>query len=326
MRSLLLAAALLAAFSVPAAAQQVPMAVPIVRSVPEPADTPWPGGAITLDIDATDTLHGVYRVTETIPLAPGTTKLTLLFPEWLPGHHSPRGTIAELVDLRLTADGKPVAWQRDPFEVYAFHVTLPAGARELVAKFLHTSPLQRSEGRITMTQEMLNLQWDKMSLYPAGHYVRRIRVKPSVTLPRGWTAATALDGQRGSGGRLSWDEIDYETLVDSPIFAGAYFRKWDLGKTVSLDVVADSPELLALDPKRLATLSALVDEATITFGRPPFDHYALLTALTDRMGGIGLEHLRSSENQLEPKAFTDWDAFDWDRNVLAHEFSHAWNG
>jgi len=188
MRSLTFAALMLAALPVPVAAQQAPMAAAIVRTVPEPADTPYPGGAITLDIDASDTVRGVYRVTETIPIAPGTTRLTLLFPQWLPGNHGPRGPLAELVDLRITADGQPVSWTRDPVEVNAFHVDLPAGTRELAARFVHTSPLQSSEGRITMTQEMLNLQWEKMSLYPAGHYVRRIRVKPSVTLSRGWTA------------------------------------------------------------------------------------------------------------------------------------------
>ena len=108
---------------------------------------------------------------------------------------------------------------------------LPAGARELVAKFIRTTPLQPSEGRIVMTQEMLNLQWEQMSLYPAGHYVRRIRFKPSVTMPQGWTAFTALDGQSVSGNRVSWAETDYETLVDSPIFAGLHARKWDLGNT-----------------------------------------------------------------------------------------------
>lgn len=330
MRYLVLAALLPALCSAPAAAQPTalmgPMATPIVATVPDPVDRPYPGGTISLDIDASDTTRGIYRVTETIPVAPGTSRITLLFPEWLPGTHGPRGPIAELVDLRMTADGKPVTWTRDPVEVYAFHVELPAGTRELVAKFLHTSPLQSSEGRITMTQEMLNLQWEKMSLYPAGHYVRRIRVKPAVTFPKGWTAATALDGARVSGSRVSWDETDYETLVDSPIFAGLHFRRWDLGKATGLNVVADAPELLAMEPKRLPALSALVEEAQLVFGRPPFDRYEFLVALSDRIGGIGLEHLRSSENQLEPKALTDWDGYDWDRNVLPHELAHAWNG
>jgi predicted metalloprotease with PDZ domain len=332
MRSLIPAAALLAAFSLPAAASaqstipSTPVAVPIAQTVADAEDTPYPGGTIRLDVDASDTQRGAYRVTETIPLAPGVGQVTLLYPQWLPGHHGPRGPLAELVDLRLFVDGKPVAWTRDPVEVFAFHVEVPEGARELVAKFIHTSPLQASEGRITMTQEMLNLEWDKMSLYPAGHYARRIRVAPSVVLPQGWTAACALDGPALTGAKVSWAETDYETLVDSPIYAGAYFRKWSLGNGVTLNAVADDLAQLAAQPADIARFSALVQEARLTFGRAPFDRYEFLLALTNRLGDIGLEHLRSSENSVEPTSFTDWQAMDWDRNVLAHEFSHAWNG
>jgi len=304
------------------------LAAPIAAAEPIPvsADTPWPGGAITLDIDASDTLRGLFRVRETIPLAPGTSRLTLLYPQWLPGNHGPRGPLAELVDLHFSVAGKPVAWRRDPIEVNAFHIDLPAGARELVAEFIHTSPLQTSEGRVTMTPEMLNLQWEKMSLYPAGHAVRRIPVRAGVTLPTEWSVAGALDGMRQQGDRVTWATTDFEQLVDSPLFAGRHFRKWDLGRSVSLNVVADAPEQIDLAPRNLAALSALVEEAELALGAPPWDRYEFLAALTDRMGGIGLEHLRSSENQLEPGNFTAWDAFDWDRNVLAHELAHSWNG
>ncbi|MCA1661819.1 MAG: hypothetical protein LC648_06535 [Novosphingobium sp.] len=328
------ALALALALASPTLAQpqlSAPVATPIVQTVPDAADTPYPGGTMRLEIDATDVQRGVYRVRQTVPVAPGTRRLILQFPRWLPGNHGPRGPLAELVDLRFLVGGKPVVWRRDPVEVNAFHVELPpqssgGGAREVVATFLHTSPLQTSEGRITMTQEMLNLQWEKMSLYPAGHYVRQIRVKPSVTFPAGFTAATALDGQSARGGRVSWDETTYEILVDSPIFAGKHYRKWDLGNRVSMHVVADTPDLIALRPEHEAKLRAMVSEAIAAFGSRAFDRYEFLVALTDRMGGIGLEHHRSSENQLEPRNFVEWDAFDWDRNVLAHELAHSWDG
>ena len=323
-----LLAALTLATAAPAQqpARSAPMAVPIVQTVPDALDTPYPGGTITLDIDASDTRRGVFRVTQTIPLAARTSRLTLYYPRWLPGNHAPRGTPSGIADLSFTAAGRPVVWQRDPVEVNAYHLTLPPGARAVTAKFVFTSPLQASEGRIVMTQEMLNLQWEAMSLYPAGYYVRQIRVKPAVTMPPGWTSFTALDGQAVSSNRVSWAETDYETLVDSPIFAGLYSRKWDIGNNVSLDVVADKPELLALPPKGLAAFRAMVDEALIAFGSRAFDRYNFLVALTDRMGAIGLEHHRSSENQLEPKNFIEWDKFDWDRNVVAHELAHSWDG
>ena len=311
--------------------RSTPASAPIVRSVPDAVDTPYPGGTIALDIDATDIKRAVYRVTQTIPLAPGTRRLTLLFPQWLPGTHGPRGPLNQLADLRFEAGGKPLAWQRDPLEVNAFHIALPEGAATVTARFVHTSPLQTSEGRITMTQEMLNLQWEKMSLYPAGHYVRRIRVKPSVAFPAGWTVATALDGQRGAdtgsgGARTVWAESDYETLVDSPVFAGRYFRKWDLGSKVSLNVIADSPELLEAKPANMAAYRNLVSEAQVLFASRHFVRYEFLLALTDRMGDVGLEHHRSSENGQMPRALIDWDAYDWDRNVIAHEYVHSWDG
>lgn len=324
----LAAAPLLLALSVSSqalAANSAPMAVPITQTVPDAQDVAYPG-TMTLDIDATDTVRRAYRVTQTIPVQDGAKELILLFPQWLPGNHGPRGPLAELVGVQFLVDGKPVEWKRDRIEVNAFHVSLPAGTRQVVAKFIHTSPLASNEGRITMTPEMLNLQWEKMSLYPAGHYVRRIRVKPTVTLPEGWTPATALDGMSMSGNRATWAETDYETLVDSPIFAGKHFRKWDLGQNVTLNVVADKPEQLDAKPEHIAAHKALVDEAKLAFGANHFDHYEFLLALSDKIGGIGLEHHRSSENQLEPEAFTDWAKQEWDRNLLPHEYSHSWSG
>ncbi|WEK45683.1 MAG: peptidase M61 [Candidatus Andeanibacterium colombiense] len=322
---LAVATLLLASTSLSAQSEKsAPTASPLDRRIPDAADTPYPG-TIALDIDASDTRRGIYHVTETIPVAPATRELTLLLPEWIPGKHAPRGPINLLGDIHFTVDGKAVRWTRDPLQVYAFHVALPEGAQEVVARFVHTSPLVATEGRITMTPEMLNLQWDAMSLYPAGHYVRQIRVRPTVKFPAGWTAFTALDGAAPSGDRTAWAETDYETLVDSPVFAGKYTQKWDLGGNVSLDAVADDPKLLALSSDHLEHFRRLVSEAMALFGARHFDHYASLVALTERMGGIGLEHHRSSENALKPEAFVKWDQFDWNRNVVSHEFTHSWN-
>lgn len=323
-----LLAALLASTSAALAqapARTAPQTVPIVQTVPDAQDVPFPG-TIALDIDATDIGRGVYRVTQRVPVPAGTRDLILQLPQWLPGNHGPRGTMNLLADLRFEADGKPVAWTRDPVEVFAFHVPVLEGTREVTARFVHTSPLQSSEGRITMTPEMLNLQWEKMSLYPAGHYVRQIRFDPTVTFPEGWQVFTALDGKQQQGARVSWATVDYETLVDSPIFAGKHAQSWDLGHGVRLNAVADEARYLAIAPEHLATYRKLADEAVAAFGARHFDHYEFLLALTDRLGGIGLEHQRSSENDYSPTAFTEWDKMAWDRNVIPHEFVHSWNG
>jgi len=326
--AVLLAAALpftLAPFNAAHAERSAPAAVPVARNVPDAVDTPYPG-TITLDIDASDIARATYRVTETVPVAAGARSLILQLPQWIPGHHSPAGTLDQLVDVRFFVNGQPVHWWRDPVEVFAFHVDLPEGTKEVVAKFIHTSPLQGSEGRITMTPEMLNLQWDRMSLYPAGHYIRQIKVKPTVTFPAGWEVATALDGKQQAGAKVTWAPVDYEALVDSPIFAGRYFKRFDLGRNVAMNVVADKPEQLDIKPENLASYKALVEEAWANFGALHFDHYDFLLALSDKLGGIGLEHHRSSENSQLPKSLIEWKDLDWDRNVIAHEFTHSWDG
>jgi len=317
----------------PAPAQQPPpaqpVAIPLVHQVPEARDTPYPG-TLAIAIDATDTARGLYRVTETIPVAPGTRRLTLLLPQWHPGKHSPAGTMAEIADLRFLAADRPLAWTRDPLEPFAFHVDVPEGTPAITARFVHTSPLQPSEGRVTMSADLLNLQWTAMTLYPAGHYVRQIRVRPEVTFPAGWTAFTALDGAEESatpaGKRVHWAETDYDELVDSPVFAGINAARFDLGNRISLDVVADEPRLLALPPQGLAAYRALAAEALALYGGRHFDRYDILLALTDRIGDVGLEHLRSSENTMARTALIDWDGLDWGRNVIAHELSHSWDG
>jgi predicted metalloprotease with PDZ domain len=325
--ALALTAALILAGPVTAQTEtrSAPQAVALPAPVPEARDVPYPG-TIDLQIDASDTQRGVFRVVETVPVPAGQSELILQLPAWHPGKHDARGAMNLIADVRFEVDGRTVSWTRDPVETYAFRIPLPAGAKAVTARFVYTSPLQTSEGRIVMTQEMLNLQWEAMSLYPAGHYVRQIRFTPTVRFPAGWTAWTALDGKQVAGDTVSWATVDYETLVDSPVFAGKYARQWDLGHDVRLSTVADKPEQLELAPEHLKTFEQLVDEALALYGARHFDHYDVLLALTDRMGGIGLEHHRSSENDYNPDNFIKWDDYGWDRNVVAHEFNHSWDG
>ena len=243
MRPALFAAALLASSAflanAPAAAQvglAMPQPVPMPDAVPTARDIPYPG-TIRLDIDASDTSRGIYRVVETIPVRPG--PLTLLYPQWLPGNHGPSGPIASLAGIRVTAGGRAIPWMRDPSYVYAFHVDVPAGVHEIRVEFQHLSPTDSGQGRVTMTPAMLNLQWEKMSLYPAGYFTRGIPIQANVTYPTGWTAASSLDVASRDGSRISYRAVPYETLVDSPVFAGRNYRRFELGNNMNLNVFAD---------------------------------------------------------------------------------------
>lgn len=299
---------------------------PVVQplTIPLPADRAYPG-VMQLRVDATDVARGIFHVRQTIPVAK-TGKLTLLYPEWLPGKHAPRGAIAEVAGFKASAGGKPLIWTRQPTDVYAFDIDVPAGAKSIDIAFDFLSPTRSSEGRVVVTPAMMNLQWEQVSLYPAGYFTRDIMVQLEVALPDGWTGAAALDGMKVAGNRYSFAPTSYENLVDSPMFAGRYFRKWDLGQNVTLNVVADEPRYLEASPDHIARHAALVAETVALFGVRHFDRYEFLLALTGELGGIGLEHHRSSENSRNPDYFTKWNDNDSERGLLPHELVHSWNG
>src|SRR4029079_10614180 len=126
------------------AANSAPQPQPFADNIPAARDIPYPG-TIRLSVEATDLARGIMKVRETIPVA-GPGPLVLLAPKWLPGNHAPRGPIEKLANLEITANGQKLAWLRDPVDVYAFHVDVPAGAKEAEVGFLHlasTAPYQR---------------------------------------------------------------------------------------------------------------------------------------------------------------------------------------
>jgi len=298
-----------------------------VAHIPVAQDVAYPG-TITLKVDLSDLDRKIFSVRETIPAKPG--PLTLLYPEWLPGNHAPRGPIDGLAGLIISTGGHPVEWVRDPVNVYAFHLQVPAGANHLDLEFAYASPLVRDQGRTTVTPDMLGLQWNTVLLYPAGFNASRITVTPSITLPEGWEFAGALDVGSRRGVNVSFKQTTLETLVDSPLFAGRYFRSLDLDPgakiPVHLNVFADSAEALEVRPQQLAAHHRLVLETYAMLGPPHFDRYEFLLAVSDHFGDIGLEHHRSSENRRPPNYFVDWDRVGASRDLLPHEFSHSWNG
>ncbi|MCJ8158337.1 M61 family metallopeptidase [Sphingomonas sp. LaA6.9] len=296
---------------------------PLTDTIAAPVDAPYPG-TMTLDIDATDVQRAIYRVKQTIPVAkPG--PMTLLFSKWLPGKHAPRGEVEKLAGLKVMAGGKLLPWRRDNLDVYAFHIDVPAGAARLDLSFDFVSATDEDQGRIVITPAMMNLQFEQVSLYPAGYFTRRIPVKATVKYPDGWKAASGLPAT-ANGSTYSYQATDYETLIDSPVFAGRHFRQEQLTDRVRLNIVADEAKYLAAKPEHIAAHRRLVEQAVKLFGVQHYDKYEFLLALTDEMGGIGLEHHRSSENGVNPEYFTEWDKGPGRRNLLPHELTHSWNG
>ena len=300
---------------------------PAHAATPEVGTAPYPG-TLVLNVDATDLSRQIFRVRMSIPVQAG--PLTLLYPQWLPGNHGPSNPLTQLAGLRLSADGKPVVWTRDLVNVFAFHMEIPAGATTLSAEYQFLSPLDTTQGRITMTDDILGGQWAAVAVYPAGSNSRRITVQPNLVLPAGWQFGTALETDRKEGDTIHFKPLDLDTLVDSPVFAGRYFRRIDLNPgaavPVSLDIVADSAEQLETTPEQVALHRAMVQQAIKLYGSQHYRHYDFLFAISDEFGGIGREHHQSSENGVKTGYFAEWKKNEAGRDLLPHEYTHSWNG
>ena len=304
-----------------------PQPAPFAPPIAAPQDVAYPG-QITLQVDARDVTRRIYQVHETIPVAGGG-PMVLLYPKWIPGTHSPSGPIDQLAGLIITAGGQRVEWRRDTVDVYAFHIDVPAGASSLELSYQYLTPTDGRVGRVMASPEMLNLEWNTVALYPAGYFSRDITYRPSVTLPAGWAFATALDGASRQGDAVSFAPVTLNTLVDSPLISGRYFKQASLSDApvpVRLDIMADRPEDLVATPAQIEAHRNLVKQAYALYGSHHYDHYDFLLWLSDEVGGEGLEHHRSSEDGTEPGYFTDWDTSAPERDLLAHEFTHSWNG
>lgn len=302
--------------------QPFPDSTPIVS----PSDVPYPG-VIRVSVDATDLDRRIFTARQTIPV-PQAGAMTLLYPKWLPGYHSPDAPIELFAGLVITADLERLPWRRDPVEMYAFHIHIPDGVGEIEAEFQFLSPTSEAQGRVVVTPAILNLQWNTVLLYPAGYFSRRIMVEASVTLPSEWQFGCALAVASTAGDTTVFEVVSLDELVDSPMFAGRHFHRVELDPRgpVRMNIVADRADQLTISDEHVAPHRALVAEADLLFGARHYDHYDFLLALSDELGGIGVEHHRCCETATVPTYFTDWAGSAPKRDTIAHEYTHSWNG
>ena len=282
---------------------------------------------IVITADLSDAPRRLYHAEIDLPVTSG--PITLTTPQWIPGNHRPNGAVEDITGVVFTAKGKTLPWRRDDVDLYQFHLTIPPGVTSLHA---HLDCIVTSR----VSQKLAVLEWEKLLLYPANTPVHDIAIQPSVTVPKGWGIGTALipastyDSQHPTGGTTHFAATTVEQLQDSPILAGEYFREFALAPEVApkhfIDVVADNPEDVNLRPALLAELNNLVRETGAAYASRHYNAYHFLLTLSDVAGGEGLEHGQSSDNGVGEKSFSDDDHQLADSDLLAHEFTHSWNG
>jgi predicted metalloprotease with PDZ domain len=286
----------------------------------------------TIEVDAREAPRGIMTAHLRLPVSAG--PLTLVYPKWLPGRHSPAGPLTSLGGPRFTAGRRVLPWRRDAIDMTAFHLDVPAGVTTLdVDLEILTAPapdgvVQGLETPRTATESLLILEWNQLVLYPAGTRSDDFPYQASVRLPAGWKYATALRTTAADGDSVQFAAVSLTTLVDSTLLAGRYFRDFDLGGTPAahLHIAADTPVALNMSSATQTHYQQLVREAAALFGATHYTHYEFLWALTDQIMPDGLEHHESSDDRSPLRALLDDPIRRAEANLLPHEYVHSWNG
>jgi predicted metalloprotease with PDZ domain len=289
-----------------------------------------PVAIMTVAVDASDVTRGLLHVRETIPVTPG--PLTLVYPKWIPGEHSPNGPIVNVTTLAIQAGTTRLAWQRDPVDLFAFHVDVPPGAASLDVSFDFLGSLAGwgSSGRFA-TPNIMIVNWNKVLLAPAVDDYATLRIAPSITLPGSdWQFGTALEIAARDGATVRFAPVSEEMLVDSPLDAGLNVRKFALGSLdgapVELDAFADTQAELAASDATVAKLRRLVAQMQALYGARHFNHYTFLVTVSDLLQVEGVEHHQSSDDGTTGDYLIDNDGLVINGDLLPHEFNHSWDG
>lgn len=293
-----------------------------------------PQSPITLVVDASKApTQNIVRTHETIPVNPG--PLTLYYPKWIPGEHAPSGPIQNVAELVITANGKRLAWHRDPLHLYAFELDVPSGVQSINVDFTYLGATfgQYSSNRLA-SPNIFVIDWNQNVLYPSYGTNDTTQFNPTLILPgNDWKFATALYDEKRTGNSVTWSTTPLGRLLDSPLDACVNFHKWDLWTdtgafpgTASLNVCADTPEELDASNKTIDHYRALVKEMIAMYGARHWHNYHFLLTLSDVMPGEGVEHHESSDDGEGGDYLINRKALERGGDLLSHEFNHSWDG
>lgn len=124
----------------------------------------------------------------------------------------------------------------------------------------------------------------------------------------------------------SFEVLDFDTLVDSPIEIGNQdiieFESMGVKHTIanySLQPLNYDKKQVAADYKKVVEAAA-----TVIGGPHPCKNYLFIIHHLPGIGG-GLEHLNSTTCQTSPEAYENRDKYIGFLGLIAHEYFHLWN-
>lgn len=255
---------------------------------------------------------------------------------WTPGSYLVREYARNIRSLSAEVDGQPVAAHKRSKDTW--HIAAAPGQRVRIDYSVYAHELSVRTAHHDATHAFLHPA--QIFLIPAavpGPY------RVELALPDGWQAVSlAADPthEQRSPGRFALELPDLDTLLDTPIEAGA-LQITQLPAPCAHVRVAVWGE--ALPEPVLRRLVPVIAQVEATWPSRPYIHYTFIVHAVLGAAG-GLEHLHGSVLGVDPERFapaTRRAAADPDRppepgeaddgvldflELAAHELFHAWNG
>src|SRR5262249_1873401 len=282
---------------------------------------------IRISVDASQATQRILHAHLVIPAV--SNPLTLYYPKWVPGDHTPTGHITDLAGLRFYAGKSAIPWSRDDVDMYAFHLSVPEGVNQVEADLDFLIPSD-SEYWTYATAKRLNVAWWSLLLYPAGFNSDALTFSAHLRLPAGWKFGTALPVANQTGDEIEFKPVSLTTLFDSPLIASQYFKQIPLTSgnqaPVEVDIISEEQASVQAPDDCIQACKKLVLEAGAVFDAHHYRSYHFLLTLSDTGLHDSQEHHESSDDRTWEKLFTDQNVRNRYSGTLAHEYIHSWNG
>jgi predicted metalloprotease with PDZ domain len=260
-----------------------------------------------------------YVEVEAVVPTDGRPEIEMMMAVWTPGSYLVR-EYARNVEGVAAADEQGAALPVEKTEKNRWRIETRKAPQVIVRYRVYSREMSVRTNFVDSSFALIN--GAPTFLTPVGDQDRPHQVR--LELPADWSVSSSPLPHPGDGGSHAYLADDFDTLVDSPIYAGN-------GRVYPFEVDG-KPHFLVNEgeggiwdgPRSAADTETIVREQARFWGGMPYPRYVFFNLLTDGSGG--LEHkdsctLMSSRWKTRThEAYLDW------LGLVSHELFHAWNG
>ena len=177
-----------------------------------------------------------------------------------------------MTGLHIEGRGLAIEWRRDLKDMYAIHLQVPAGVSEITVSLDEITNTGVAGGSgPSASENVLDVNWNQVVLYPANADSDDVQMKASIHLPDGWKFGTALNVASQNGSVVEFEPVSLTTLVDSPLIAGSHYKLIELtgpGESPKhvIDLVGESDAAINMSASDIGAYKKLVAETGALFG------------------------------------------------------------